>query len=51
MNYNSRGSSDTKTLAAGSYLESTGQFTHGFRNDSDEETTIYIRSNSNYEVR
>jgi hypothetical protein len=51
IDYTSTGSDDTKNLAAGSYLESTGQFTHRMANDSGEEATVYIRSSSNYEVR
>ncbi|MDN2482949.1 DUF4437 domain-containing protein [Vibrio agarivorans] len=41
---------DKLSLTAGSYVESQGDFTHIIENKSDSETTIYIRTNTKYQV-
>lgn len=38
-------------LKAGSYLESTGKFKHQFKNTSQEDAVVYIRTNSPYSVK
>ena len=38
------------SLSAGSYVESTGNFNHQLVNESQQETIIYIRTNSAYQV-
>lgn len=50
VSYSARDLDDAKILSAGSYIESTGAYTHRFSNDSDDEATIYIRTNSAYQL-
>ncbi|WP_286222779.1 DUF4437 domain-containing protein [Marinobacter apostichopi] len=50
VSYSARDLDGAKTLSAGSYIESTGAYTHRFANDSDDEATIYIRTNSAYQL-
>lgn len=45
---------DQKTLqhlSAGSYIESSGNFRHQVTNNSDIESTIYIRTNRPYQIK
>lgn len=42
---------EPKLLEAGSYIESTGGYTHQFENHSDHEVTFYIRTNSRFSVQ
>ncbi|WP_139302592.1 MULTISPECIES: DUF4437 domain-containing protein [Thalassotalea] len=50
IKYRSNQKSDVKNLAAGSYIESTGDFSHNITNPTDQEVTIYIRTNAKYQV-
>ncbi|MCQ8878377.1 DUF4437 domain-containing protein [Pseudoalteromonas shioyasakiensis] len=38
-------------LSPGSYLESEGKYSHFIENQSDNEATLYIRSNKDYQVK
>ncbi|MGL6258939.1 DUF4437 domain-containing protein [Vibrio sp. WXL210] len=51
VNYNSSEQTAAQDLAAGSYFESTGEFTHALTNSGDSEATIYIRTNNKYQVK
>ncbi|MEO9525343.1 MULTISPECIES: DUF4437 domain-containing protein [Marinobacter] len=51
VTHNARDLDEPETLEAGSYIESTGDYTHEFANYSDDEVTIYIRTNSRYSVQ
>ncbi|TMP12129.1 hypothetical protein CWC11_00590 [Pseudoalteromonas sp. S3178] len=50
VNYNSNEQNKAQNLSAGSYVESNGRFTHSLENNSDKPATIYIRTNSKYQV-
>ena len=50
VEYNSSEQDKAQNLSAGSYVESTGNFTHTIENTSDKTATIYIRTNSKYLV-
>ncbi|KAA8597656.1 hypothetical protein F0Z19_3811 [Vibrio cyclitrophicus] len=50
VSYNSTDLEATKTLSAGSYVESFDDFTHEIENKGDSEAIIYIRTNSKYQV-
>lgn len=49
--YNARDLDEPIALETGSYFESTGDYTHQLVNPSDDEVTIYIRTNSRYSVQ
>ncbi|CDT62799.1 conserved exported hypothetical protein [Vibrio coralliirubri] len=51
IEYNSKDQSSELTLTPGSYVESVGQFSHDIVNKGDSEATIYIRTNSKYQVK
>ncbi|MCX2835082.1 DUF4437 domain-containing protein [Microbulbifer thermotolerans] len=51
ISYGARGLDKPKLLEAGSYIESTGDYTHQFVNNSDGEVTIYIRTDGRYTVQ
>lgn len=51
VTYQAKGLDTEKHLEAGSYIESTGRFTHRIANDSDRVATLYIRTNSRYTVK
>ncbi|MCQ1060372.1 DUF4437 domain-containing protein [Photobacterium sp. DNB23_23_1] len=51
VDYNSKDQVQQKTLNPGSYIESMGGFSHAFTNKGDTEATIYIRTNSKYQVK
>ncbi|GAL10262.1 hypothetical protein JCM19233_1239 [Vibrio astriarenae] len=50
VEYRSEDAKKETHLAAGSYIESTGNFTHHIINDSENEVTIYIRTSDKYQV-
>ncbi|MDU0356075.1 DUF4437 domain-containing protein [Paraglaciecola aquimarina] len=50
LEYHSKEQQKSQNLSPGSYLESTGKFTHSFANQGDTAATIYIRTNSKYQV-
>ncbi|MDO6446214.1 DUF4437 domain-containing protein [Colwellia sp. 1_MG-2023] len=50
VEYNSKEQVKPQYLSAGSYLESKGEFTHGIENKGKIDTTIYIRTDSKYQV-
>ncbi|MEL0646519.1 DUF4437 domain-containing protein [Pseudoalteromonas agarivorans] len=50
VNYNLNEQNKAQNLSAGSYVESNGRFTHSLENNSDKPATIYIRTNSKYQV-
>ncbi|MCG7554827.1 DUF4437 domain-containing protein [Pseudoalteromonas sp. Of11M-6] len=50
INYRANPKNAVKNLAAGSYIESTGQFSHKITNQTDREVIIYIRTNAKYQV-
>lgn len=49
-NYQSKDQVNTLRLSPGSYLESTGSFRHLLENKGQQEVTIYIRTNRQYQV-
>jgi quercetin dioxygenase-like cupin family protein len=51
VKYQSEDVSSPITLSAGSYVESTGAFEHQIVNEGKGEATIYIRTDSDYQVR
>lgn len=51
IKYQSKEVESAITLDAGSYVESTGKFTHAIKNEGDKEATIYIRTNSQYQIK
>lgn len=51
VEYNSKEQKESLNLNPGSYLESTGQFTHTIANNSDTESIIYIRTNVRYQIK
>ena len=51
VKYQSEDVSSPITLSAGSYVESTGAFEHQIVNEGKGEETIYIRTDSDYQVR
>lgn len=50
INYRANPKNAVKNLAAGSYIESTGQFSHNITNQTGREVIIYIRANAKYQV-
>lgn len=50
VSYNAPDLDEPKLLEAGSYIESTGSYTHQLENHSDDEVTLYIRTNSAYSL-
>lgn len=50
VSYSAHDLDGAKTLSAGSYIESTGSYRHRFANNSNDEATIYIRTNSSYQL-
>ncbi len=48
--YNSEGLNSPQVLSAGSFVESTGSVIHQIKNKADTAATIYIRTNSRYQV-
>jgi len=50
VNYNPSEQNKAQNLSAGSYVESNGRFAHSLENNSDKPATIYIRTNSKYQV-
>lgn len=50
VEYNSEGVKQAQSLTPGSYVESTGKASHQLVNNSESEATIYIRTNSKYQV-
>ena len=50
INYRANPKNALNNLAAGSYIESTGQFSHNITNPTDREVIIYIRTSSKYQV-
>ena len=50
INYRANPKKAVKNLAAGSYIESSGKFSHNITNPTDREVTIYIRTNAKYQV-
>jgi len=50
VEYRSKDVNTVTTLNPGSYVESTGQFTHQLMNEGSTEATIYIRTDSAYQV-
>jgi mannose-6-phosphate isomerase-like protein (cupin superfamily) len=51
ISYNSEQQSAAKQLKAGSYVESSGAFTHHITNNGDQEVSLYIRTNNRYQVK
>lgn len=51
IGYNSEQQSAAKQLKAGSYVESSGDFTHNITNSGDQEVSLYIRTNNRYQVK
>ncbi|WP_421863410.1 DUF4437 domain-containing protein [Marinobacter adhaerens] len=51
VSYNADDLDEPKFLKAGSYIESTGVYTHQLENQSDHEVTLYIRTNSRFSVQ
>ncbi|QBM16863.1 hypothetical protein MARI_09620 [Marinobacter sp. JH2] len=51
VSYNADDLDEPKFLEAGSYIESTGEYTHRLENQSDDEVTLYIRTNSRFAVQ
>ncbi len=51
VEYNSNDQKESQFLNPGSYIESMGQFTHIIENKSKTESTIYIRTNSQYQIK
>lgn len=51
VSYNPRDLEAPKLLEAGSYVESTGGYTHQLENQSDDEVILYIRTNSQFYVQ
>lgn len=50
VEYQSNDTENAQNLVPGSYFESTGDFSHEITNTANGETTIYIRTNRNYQV-
>ncbi|EGQ7901763.1 DUF4437 domain-containing protein [Vibrio alginolyticus] len=50
VEYTSDDMKKAQRLAPGSYVESVGDFSHEITNNTDSEATIYIRTNSQYQV-
>ncbi|ABG39964.1 hypothetical protein Patl_1441 [Paraglaciecola sp. T6c] len=50
VEYHSQEQETALTLSPGSYVESTGDFTHSIKNKGDTPATLFIRTNSKYEV-
>jgi hypothetical protein len=51
IEYNSVDQKKSQHLSSGSYVESNGSFTHNITNKTNVEATIYIRTNSPYQVK
>lgn len=51
VSYDARDLDESKLLDAGSYIESTGGYTHQPENHSDHEAILYIRTNSRFSVQ
>ena len=51
IEYNSVDQKKSQHLSPGSYVESNGSFTHNITNKTNVEATIYIRTNSPYQVK
>ncbi|WOT03596.1 DUF4437 domain-containing protein [Shewanella youngdeokensis] len=51
VEYTSKDQAQHKTLQPGSYVESTGNFSHQLSNNSGSEVTMYIRTNTKYQVK
>lgn len=51
VSYNAADLEQPKTLAAGSFIESTGDYAHRFINSSDEDVTLYIRTDGRYTLQ
>ena len=51
VSYNAADLEQPKILAAGSFIESTGDYTHKFVNSGDEDVTLYIRTDGRYTLQ
>lgn len=51
VEYLSKAQKTPQNLSPGSYLESTGKFSHSLKNKGDIPATIYIRTNNKYRVK
>ena len=51
VDYKSKANKTVQHLSPGSYVESSGKMSHEITNSSDTESTIYIRTNSKYQVK
>jgi quercetin dioxygenase-like cupin family protein len=51
IEYNLTEQNKSQYLSPGSYIESNGNFKHNMNNKTDAEATIYIRTNSPYQVK
>lgn len=51
IEYNLTEQNKSQYLSPGSYIESNGNFKHNINNKTDAEATIYIRTNSPYQVK
>ncbi|WP_163133060.1 DUF4437 domain-containing protein [Agarivorans sp. Alg241-V36] len=51
IGYKSEQQSAAKQLKAGSYVESSGAYTHHITNNGDQEVSLYIRTNNRYQVK
>ncbi|CAA0093691.1 Uncharacterised protein [Zhongshania aliphaticivorans] len=51
LDYSSKDQAAPQHLSAGSYVESTGGFTHKMKNKGNTESTLYIRTNRRYQVK
>ncbi|QHJ11027.1 hypothetical protein FX988_01249 [Paraglaciecola mesophila] len=50
VEYHSQEQETVLNLSPGSYVESTGAFTHSIENKGDTPATLFIRTNSHYQV-
>ena len=50
VEYHSQEQETALNLSPGSYVESTGAFTHSIENKGDTPATVFIRTNSEYQV-
>ncbi len=51
VSYNGNELDEPKLLEAGSYVESSGSHTHQLANHTNDEVTLYIRTNGRYSVQ